>query len=136
MHSSSPYRVVVFELLITRFQYPSPCTDTTPNGVRLSVSDNTSLAYYAPLANTNWPELNATDISFTTTAGKIPVWSPRPNQLTSVTACMNTTDRESLELVWSQDNFTDNSDYWYLHIQNVSLGNTSISNISVQGNNR
>ena len=128
--------MVTFELLMTGFRYPSPCTNTAPNGVRLSVSDNTPLAYYAPLANTNWPGFNTTNMSFTTTAGEISVWSPQPNQLTEVTACVNTTDRESLQVVWRQDNFTSDSDYWYLYIKRVSLGEVNISDISENGSDR
>ena len=123
---------------MTRFHYASPCfdTDAAPNGVRLSVSDNTPLAYYVPLANTNWPEFNATSMYFTTTAGEIPVWSPQPNQITEVTACVNTTDKESLQVVWRQDNFTRDHDYWYLHIRRVSLGEASISDIRLGNSSR
>ena len=95
------------------------------------MSDNTPLAYYAPLANTNWPGFNAASMSISTATGEIPVWSPQPNQLTEVTACVNTTDRESLQVVWRQDNFTSDSDYWYLHIKRVSLGEVNISDITV-----
>ena len=128
--------MVTFELLMTRFRYPSPCTDTAPNGVRLTVSGNTPLAYYAPLANTNWPGFNATSMYFTTTAGEIPVWSPRPNQLTEVTACVNTTDKESLQVVWRQDNFTSDHDYWYLYIKCVSLGEVNINDIRLGSSSR
>ena len=129
--SFPPHRVVVFELLIARFRYPTPCTDTAPNGVMLSVSDYTPLAYYAPLANTNWPGFNTLNMSFTTTAGLISVWSTRPNQLTEIPTCVNTTDRESLQVVWRQDNFTSDSDYWYLYIKRVSLGEAIVSDIQL-----
>ena len=122
---------------MTRYRYPSLFTDTAPNGVRLSVLDNTPLAYYAPLANINWPGLNSTSMSFTTTAGgKIPVWSTQPNQLTEFTACVNTTDKETLQVVWRQDNFTSDHDYWYLYIKRVSLGEANISNITVGSSSR
>ena len=131
LYSFFAHRVVTFELLITRSRYSTPCTDTAPNGVMLSVSNYTPLAYYTPLANTNWPGFNTVNMSLTTVAGLIPVWSPRPNQLTEVTACVNTTDRESLQVVWRQDNFTSDSDYWYLYIKHVSLGETIISDIGL-----
>ena len=38
---------------MTRFRYPTIFTDSSPNGVMLSVSEDTPVAYYAPLANTN-----------------------------------------------------------------------------------
>ena len=123
--------MVTFKLLMTKFRYPSPCTDAAPNGVQLTVSGNTPLAYYAPLANTNWPGFNVTSMSFTTTAGETPVWSLKPNQLTKVTACVNITGRESLQVVWRQDNFTSDNDYWYLYIKRVSLGKTNISDIGL-----
>ena len=114
--------------MMTRFRYPTICTDSSPNGVMLSVSEDTPVAYYAPLANTNWPGFNATSLSLSTSDGDVPVLSPQSNQMIEVTTCVNI-DRDSLNVVWKQENFTGNSDHWYLNIEQVTLGEINISNI-------
>ena len=123
--------------MMSRFQYPTPCTDKAPNGVMMSIPGDTPLAYYAPLANTNWPGFNTSNMSLNIDGVEIPVLSPQANQLIESSVCVdNITDSEVLEIVWRQDNFTSKHDYWYLSIESVHVGNTSITNISETGNSR
>ena len=101
----------------------------------MSIPGDTPLAYYAPLANTNWPGFNTSNMSLNIDGVEIPVLSPQPNQLIESSVCVdNITDSEVLEIVWRQDNFTSEHDYWYLSIESVHVGNTSITNISETGN--
>ena len=95
----------------------------------MSIPGDTPLAYYAPLANTNWPGFNTSNMSLNIDGVEIPVLSPQPNQLIESSVCVdNITDSEVLEIVWRQDNFTSEHDYWYLSIESVHVGNTSITN--------
>ena len=120
---------------MSRFQYPTPCTDNAPNGVMMSIPGDTPLAYYAPLANTNWPGFNTSNMSLNIDGVEIPVLSPQPNQLIESSVCVDSiTDSEVLEIVWRQDNFTREHDYWYLSIESVHVGNISITIISETGN--
>ena len=135
-------RMITFQLMMTRYQYPTPCNeqDTTPRGVLLSVSGDQQLAYYAPLAHTNWSELILQDLEnmrFTSSEGvDVPIWSPLQNQVTMVTTCVNTTDRDTLEVVWRQDNFAPGGEHWYLHIERVTVEDfINISDISAVGSN-
>ena len=80
-----------FQLMMSRFQYPTPCTDKAPNGVMMSIPGDTPLAYYAPLANTNWPGFNTSNMSLNIDGVEIPVLSPQPNQLIESSVCVWTT---------------------------------------------
>ena len=124
------YRLLRFQLQLRKFHYPTVSTDPVPNTVVLTVSDIGPQAHYAPVADINWPQFNAADKYFYSSSGNIPVYSPYPNQLTEATACVNVTDRESLEIIWRQDEFKSGFDHWYLHIDQVMLANFSISNIT------
>lgn len=128
-------RTIRFKLMMARFQYPTICTETSPNGVMLSVSEDTPLAYYVPLANRNWPGFNATSLFFSTSRSDrdIPVLTPPLNQVAEVTTCVDT-DGNSLDVVWKQENFTGDSDYWYLRIEQVMLGKINITNLSEEDN--
>ena len=76
---------------------------------------DTPLAYYAPLANTNWPGFNTSNMSLNIDGVEIPVLSPQPNQLIESSVCVdNITDSEVLEIDWRQDNFTSERDYRYI----------------------
>ena len=100
----------------------------------MSIPGDTPLAYYAPLANTNWPGFNTSNMSLNIDGVEIPVLSPQPNQLIESSVCVDCiTDSEVLEIVWRQDNFTSEHDYWYLSIESVHVGNTSITNIGETG---
>ena len=116
-----------FQLQFKNFQYPSVSTSSVPNTVVLSVSELGTRAHYAPVADTNWPLFNAADKYFYSSTGNIPVYSPHPNQVTMTAVCVNVTDREFLEIIWRQDKFKSGFDHWYLHIDQVVLGNFSIS---------
>ena len=120
---------------MSRFQYPTPSSNQSHlNGVMMSIPGDTPLAYYAPLANTNWPGFNTSNMSLNIDGVEIPVLSPQPNQLIESSVCVdNITDSEVLEIVWRQDNFTSEHDYWYLTIESVHVGITSINNISETG---
>ena len=118
-----------FQLQFRKFPYPSVSTSSVPNTVVLSVSELGPQAHYAPVADTNWPFFNAAEKYFYSSAGNIPVYSPHPNQVTMATACVNVTDRKSLEIIWRQDEFKSGFDLWYLHIDEVILDNFSISDL-------
>ena len=118
-----------FQLQFREFPYPSVSTSSAPNTVVLSVSELGPQAHYAPVADTNWPFFNSADKYFYSSAENIPVHSPHPNQVTMATACVNVTDRKSLEIIWRQDKFKSGFDLWYLHIDEVVLDNFSISDL-------
>ena len=115
--------MIGFDIATSDFRYPTPCTDGDPNGILLSMNKNTNLAYFAPLANTQWDNFNAATITLNVSNTSVPIWSP---QLTEVlTTCVSNSaidKREMLDVVWKQDRYVTGQDYWYLRIIVVRIG--------------
>ena len=122
--------MIKFELTIRSFRYPTPSTDSLPHGINMTVSD-VPLAYFAPIANTRWPAFNATSMFFINSDGsKYPVYHPRQNDITVMSACVNTTGKQFMSVAWEQEHFKfayPKDDLWYMNIKHVSLGEINIS---------
>ena len=120
--------MIKFDIATSDFRYPSPCTDRDPNGILLSLNETTNLAYFAPLANTQWDNFNAANITLNVSNKSVPIWSPHLSEV--LTACVSNSaiaKREMLDIVWKQDlNFTG-QDYWYLRIREVRIGNIPLN---------
>ena len=100
----------------------------------MTVSKNTPLAYFVPLAHENWNQFTRESILFNTNGIDVPILSPVHNQLTKVS--VDIANEEFVEVVWRQDNFTSNQNYWYLHIERLIVDDIDISNINQAGGNK
>ena len=120
-------------MTVRSFRYPTPCTDLLPHGINMTVSD-VPLAYFAPIANTRWPAFNATSMSFTNSDGsKCPVYHPRQNGITVMSACVNITGKEFMSIAWEQEHFkfaNPKDDLWYMNVEQVSLGEITFSDFN------
>ena len=125
----------MFDMATSDFQYPTPCTDNAPNGILLSMNESSHLAYYTPLANTQWKYFDAENISLNVSNTIIPVWSPQLTETLSVCIANSTiANRGMLDIVWRQDNYAPEHDNWFLDIRSVSIGNIT-ENITATTNN-
>ena len=115
--------MIEFDIATSDFRYLTPCTDRDPNGILLSINETTNLAYFAPLANTQWDNFNAANITLNVSNTSVPIWSP---QLTEeFSTCVSNSaiaKREMLDIVWKQDRYATGQDYWYLRIREVLIG--------------
>ena len=103
----------------------------------MTVSKNTPLAYFAPLANDNWNQFTRESMLFNTNGIDVPILLPVHNQLTKVSVCIDDfANEEFVEVVWRQDNFASNQNYWYLHIEQLLVDDMDISNITQAGGNK
>lgn len=118
------HRVVRFLLHTAQFQYPTLRTASSHNAISLSVLGERQLAYYVPMANTEWPMFSMTNNTFN---GDVPVYSPHLGLLTEASMCLNTSARDSVTVEWLQSNFTESSDHWFLSPHQAVLGNTLIN---------
>ena len=119
------------------FQYPTPCNDESPNGIMLAMgsASPTPMAYFTPLANTNWKNFTtyANDSSYLLIDGVVvPVYSTEPNELIEIKGCVFTEDTEMLSIGWRQEYYVEEQDYWYLNISNVQIDDIVIDNINDQ----
>ena len=120
--------MIEFDIATFDFRYPTPCTDQDTNGILLSINETTNLAYFTPLANTQWDNFNAATITLNVSNTSVPIWSP---QLTEVlSTCVSNSaiaKREMLDIVWKQDRYVAGQDYWYLRIRAVLIGNIALN---------
>ena len=115
--------MIWFDIATSDFRYPTPCTDGDPNGILLSINETTNLAYYAPLANTQWDNFIAATITLNVSNTSVPIWSPQLSEV--LTTCVSNsaiTKREMLDIVWKQDRYVARQDYWYLRIRAGLIG--------------
>ena len=125
----------MFDIATSDFQYPTPCTDNAPNGILLSMNKSSHLAYFVPLANTQWKYFNAENIFLNISDTIIPVWSPQLTETLSVCIANSIiANRGMLDIVWRQDGYVPEHDNWFLDIRNVSIGNIT-ENITATTNN-
>ena len=122
----------MFDISTSDFQYPTPCTDNAPNGILLSMNKSSHLAYFVPLANTQWENFNTENISLNVSDTIIPVWSPQLTETLSV--CIANSTRGMLDIVWRQDGYAPEHDNWFFNIRSVSIGNI-IESITATTNN-
>ena len=116
--------VIRFDIATSDFRYPTPCTDRDPNGILLSLNETANLAYFAPLANTQWDNFNAANITLNVSNTSVPIWSPQLTEVLSTCVSNSTIDkREMLDIVWKQDRYVTGQDYWYLRIRDVLIRN-------------
>ena len=123
--------MIWFDIATSDFRYPTPCTDGDPNGILLSMNKTTKLAYFAPLANTQWDNFNAAKITLNVSNTSVPIWSPQLSEVLST--CVSNSaiaKREMLDIVWKQDHYVTGQDYWYLRIRKVLIGNITLNNIT------
>ena len=112
-------RELSFLLRPINFRQPSPCTDSTPNGIDLSVDANEAglwkpLVYYAPVANKYWPELNISELTLAVDSTSIPIQAPSTSGKTEVNFCAPG-DASSLSFRWRQMNYgPEMTDQWIL----------------------
>lgn len=102
------------------FRQPSPCTDSTPNGIDLSIDANEAglwkpLVYYAPVANAYWPGLNISELTLVVEdSTPIPIQAPSASERAEVKFC-TPDDTSSLLFRWRQINFgPEMTDQWIL----------------------
>ena len=111
-------RIISFLLQLTQFIGPSPCTDTSPNVILLSLhTEDTSspLAYFVPVGNKYWSYFNGSSLY------NVPIYSPSSSsQNTLITTCLNNNFSE-FSLSWIQENYTINKDIWSLSQVNITL---------------
>ena len=115
--------MIKFDIATSDFRYPTPCTDEDPNGILLSVNETTNLAYFAPLANTQWDNFNAAKITLNVSNTSVHIWSPQLSEELSTCVSNTIAKREMLDIVWKQDHYFTGQDYWYLRIRAVLIGN-------------
>ena len=92
--------MISFDIATSDFRYPTPCTDGDPNGILLSLNETTNLAYFAPLANTQWDNFNAANITLNVSNKSVPIWSPQLSEVlsTCVSNSAIATKREMLDI--------------------------------------
>ena len=120
--------MILFDIATSDFRYPTPCTDRDPNGILLSINETTNLAYFAPLANTQWDNFNAATITLNVSNTSVHIWSPHLSEVLST--CVSNSviaKREMLDIVWKQDRYVTGQDYWYLRIRAVLIGNIPLN---------
>lgn len=116
MHIS---RELSFLLQAIKFRQPSPYTDSTPNGIDLSIDANETglwrpLVYYAPVANAYWPGLNISELTLAVDSMRIPIQAPSTSEKMEVNFCISN-DTSSLSFRWRQVNFgPETTDQWIL----------------------
>ena len=112
-------RNISFHLEFFQFTQPTPITDSTPNGVELTISTDSGgswkpIAYYAPIGNAMWTNF---DISQNTILfGRrrmFPVMAPSVTKLTWVTACISPTISKVM-IRWKQIGALACNDKWVL----------------------
>ena len=123
--------MIWFDIATFDFRYPTPCTDGDPNGILLSMNETTNLAYFAPLANTQWDNFNAANITLNISNTFVPIWSPQLSEVLITCASNSAIDkREMLDIVWKQDRYVTGQDYWYLRIRQVLIRDITLNNIT------
>jgi latrophilin 2 len=112
--------IVKFYLQMTQFVQPIPATDSHSNAILLSIHmDNNSiipLAYYAPVGNYYWPGFDTTR----ETLHNIPIYSTSPALQIVHYACLSNSI-QSISIVWSQENYTIDSDLWSLYDVDINV---------------
>ena len=114
--------MIRFDIATSDFRYPTPCTDEDPNGILLSINETTNLAYFAPLANTQWDNFNAANTTLNVSNKSVPISSPQLSE--EFSTCISNSaiaKREMLDIVWKQDRYATGQDYWYLRIREVLI---------------
>ena len=121
-----------------RFQYPTPCTDDSPNGITLGAlaAQATPMAYFTPLANTNWKDYTTNSSLLLINGISVPVYSTQPDQLIEISKCVDTAGNDTLLLGWRQELYERAHDYWYLNISSVQIDGVNITGINVDGNKK
>ena len=88
--------------------------------------NDTHIAFFAPLANTQWDNFDAATNMLNVSNTTVPVRSPQLTDTLSVCVANSTiARRETLDIVWEQDGYVTGQDNWYLRIQSVQIGSVT-----------